>query len=100
MLKGKGVKTALISLALNIPYSAYHIIFGIVEHSWWLFTVGIYYAILSIMRVTVHTTRKTPIITAKFTGAMLTVLSLSLCGIVVLSYLEDRGRLFYNYNLE
>ena len=97
MLKGKGVKTALISLALNIPYSAYHMVFGIIEHSWWLFTVGVYYAFLSIMRVTALITKASPVVISRGTGVMLTVMSLPLCGIVVLSYLEDRGRVLPMY---
>ena len=86
---------ALISLLFNMVYSAYHIIFGITAHSWWFFTIGIYYAILSIVRFVVlrHKGRKRFVI--QFTGIMLIVLSLSLIGTVILAFVKDRGTVFH-----
>ena len=80
MLKDKGAKTALLSLSFNIPYGAYHVLCGIAEHSWWLFTVGIYYVVLSLMRVTVLVTRRPAVSTAKTTGVLLMLLSFPLAG--------------------
>ena len=87
-------KLALASLLFNMVYSAYHIIFGITTHSWWLFTIGIYYAILSIVRFVVlrHKGKKHFVI--RFTGIMLMVLSLSLVGTVILAFVKDRGTVF------
>lgn len=87
-------KLALVSLLFNIVYSAYHIIFGITTYSWWLFTIGIYYAILSIVRFVVlrHKGKKHFVI--RFTGIMLMVLSLSLVGTVILAFVKDRGTEF------
>ena len=87
-------KLALVSLLFNMVYSAYHIIFGITTHSWWFFTVGIYYAILSIVRFVVlrHKGKKHFVI--RFTGIMLMVLSLSLVGTVILAFVKDRGTEF------
>ena len=87
-------KLALVSLLFNMVYSAYHIIFGITTYSWWLFTIGIYYAILSIVRFVVlrHKGKKHFVI--RFTGIMLMVLSLSLVGTVILAFVKDRGSEF------
>ena len=90
----KTLKLALVSLLFNMVYSAYHIIFGITTHSWWFFTIGIYYAILSIVRFVVlrHKGKKHFVI--RFTGIMLMVLSLSLVGTVILAFVKDRGTEF------
>ena len=87
-------KLALVSLLFNMVYSAYHIIFGITTHSWWLFTIGIYYTILSIVRFVVlrHKGKKHFVI--RFTGIMLMVLSLSLIGTVILAFVKERGTEF------
>ncbi|MBQ2786243.1 MAG: hypothetical protein IJF02_07050 [Oscillospiraceae bacterium] len=88
------LKLAIVSLLFNMVYSAYHIIFGITTHSWWFFTIGIYYAILSIVRFVVlrHKGKKHFVI--RFTGIMLMVLSLSLVGTVILAFVKDRGTEF------
>ena len=94
MRMDRPLKLALVSLLFNMVYSAYHIIFGITTHSWWLFTIGIYYAILSIVRFVVlrHKGKKHFVI--RFTGIMLMVLSLSLVGTVILAFVKDRGTEF------
>ena len=94
MRMDRTLKLALVSLLFNMVYSAYHIIFGITTHSWWLFTIGIYYAILSIVRFVVlrHKGKKHFVI--RFTGIMLMVLSLSLVGTVILAFVKDRGTKF------
>ena len=89
------LKLALVSLLFNMVYSAYHIIFGITTYSWWFFTIGIYYAILSIVRFVVlrHKGKKRFVI--RFTGIMLMVLSISLVGTVILAFVKDRGTEFH-----
>ncbi len=89
------LKLALVSLLFNMVYSVYHIIFGITTHSWWFFTIGIYYAILSIVRFVVlrHKGKKHFVI--RFTGIMLMVLALSLVGTVILAFVKDRGTVFH-----
>ncbi|MBR3967148.1 MAG: hypothetical protein IKJ91_08760 [Clostridia bacterium] len=89
------LKLALVSLLFNMVYSVYHIIFGITTHSWWFFTIGIYYAILSIVRFGVlrHKGKKHFVI--RFTGIMLMVLSISLIGTVILAFVKDRGTEFH-----
>ena len=88
-------KLALVSLLFNMVYSAYHIIFGITTHSWWFFSIGVYYAILSIVRFVVlrHKGKKRFVI--RFTGIMLMALSLSLVGTVILAFVKDRGTEFH-----
>ncbi len=91
----KVVKLALISLLFNIIFATYHIVLGIITHSWWLLTVGIYYAILSIVRFAVLQTKKQNKFITKFTGIMLMLLSLPLVGTVILSVIRDRGMVMH-----
>ena len=85
------LKFALGSLAFNLAFSAYNLIFGIVSESWWLLTLGTYYLILSIVRFFVIVYSKNPNVVKIFTGVMLMVLSLPLVGTVILSVVRDRG---------
>lgn len=91
----KILKSAFISLAFNIAFGAYHIVFGVMEQSWWLFTVGVYYVILSIARFAVIMTKRTGRFVTKFAGIMLMVLSVPLAGTVVLAVVADRGTVFH-----
>ncbi len=91
----KTLKSSSLGLLINIAFSAYHITFGVITHSWWLFTVGIYYLILSIMRFVVIITHKNIQFITKFTGIMLMVLSIPLAGTVILAVVTDRGTVFH-----
>jgi len=88
-------KIALVSLAFNVAYSAYHVIFGIFTRSWWLFTIGIYYVMLSIVRFAVLQSKMQEGFSVRFTGIMLMVLSLPLVGTVILAFVRDRGTVFH-----
>ena len=88
-------KSALVSLAFNIAFGAYHIVFGVMERSWWLFTVGVYYVILSTARFAVIMTKRKGRFVTKFAGIMLMVLSVPLAGTVVLAVVTDRGTVFH-----
>ena len=92
--KDRMQKTALISLVFNILYCTYHIVFGVVTASWWFLTVGIYYAVLSIIRFAVLRHRGNNGLLVRFTGAMLIVLSVCLVGTVILAFVKDRGTVF------
>ena len=85
------VKLAIFSLLFNAFFAVYHIISGVTTHSPWLFTLGIYYAILSIVRFAVLKTKKQNDFVTRFTGAVLMLLSLPLAGIVILAVVRDRG---------
>ena len=76
-------------------YSAYHMILGITTYSWWLFTIGVYYAILSIVRFVVLKHKGKNGFVIRFTGIMLMVLSISLVGTVILAFVKDRGAEFH-----
>ena len=89
------LKSALISLAFNIAFGAYHIVFGVIGHSWWLFTVGVYYVILSTARFAVIMTKRNGRFITKFAGIMLMALSVPLVGTVVLAVVTDRGTVFH-----
>lgn len=88
-------KASILSLLFNIAYSAYHIGLGVWSNSWWLFTIGIYYAILSLIRFAILRTRKNSVFLIRFTGAMLMLLSLPLVGTVILSVIRDRGKVMH-----
>ena len=87
----KTQKMALISLMCNIAFSIYHLVLGIMSHSWWLLTLGFYYLILSIVRFVVLKSKKKDRFISKFTGWMLISLTFPLVGTVILSILRDRG---------
>ena len=87
-------KLALASLAFNMAYSAYYIILGVVAYSWWFFTIGIYYAILSVVRFVVLRDKGKKKALVRFTGMMLMALSLPLVGTVFLAFVKDRGMVF------
>ena len=87
-------QTALVSLVFNILYCVYHIVFGAVTASWWFLTIGIYYAVLSIIRFAVLRYKGNNRLLVRFTGAMLIVLSVCLVGTVILAFVKDRGTVF------
>ena len=89
------IKLALADLVLNAALAAYHILFGLLERSWWLLTLGAYYLILSVLRLTVTLVKKSDAFTVKFTGVMLMFLSLPLVGTVILAAISDRGTAFH-----
>jgi len=88
-------KLAFLSLAVNIAFGGYNIVIGCVTHSWWLLTIGTYYAVLSVVRYTVLRSKKekTAFI-RQFTGILLVVMSLPLIGTVVLATVQDRGTVY------
>jgi len=88
-------KHSLFSFAFNLAFSAYHIVFGVISHSRWLLTVGIYYGILSAVRFAILLAKKDTLSITKLAGAMLMTMSLPLAGTVVLSFMKDRGTVFH-----
>ncbi len=88
------LKVAISSLAINIVFSAYHLVLGIMSGSWWLLTLGSYYFILSTVRFVVLRSEKERFV-AKFTGWMLIALSFPLAATVILSVISDRGKKYH-----
>ena len=85
------LKFSLFSLLFNAVFCTYHIVSGIITHSWWLFTIGIYYAVLSILRFVVLLGKKNNRFITRFSGVMLMLLSVPLVGAVILAVIRDRG---------
>lgn len=90
-------QTAILSLCINIAYGVYNLVTGLLSHTWWYITLGLYFSILGIMRFSVlQIKRKADNVSdesfaKKFTGIMLTVLSVCLIGTVILSSVTERG---------
>lgn len=93
----KAVKSAILSLVINIVYGIYNIIVGVIMHSWWFLTAGTYYLILSIVRYSVVRAKNNRIenFLKPFTGIMLMTLSVPLSGMVILASMKDRGTDFH-----
>ena len=85
------LKFSLLSLLFNAGFCAYHIVFGVITHSWWLFTVGVYYGLLSVVRFVVLQLKNNNSFIMRFTGVILMILSLPLVGTVILAVVRDRG---------
>ena len=88
------LKLALLSLVFNVAFAIYHLALGLVTSSWWLLTLGSYYLVLSIVRFAVIRSKFKERFITNFTGWMLILLSLPLCGTVILSVVQDRGHRF------
>lgn len=87
----KTMRLALVSLIFNIAFAVYHIVFGVISRSYWLFTIGVYYVILVGVRFTVIGTKRRGDFITRFAGGMLMLLSLPLVGTVILAVVRDRG---------
>lgn len=84
-------KSAFYSLLFNLAFSAYHLLLGVTVKSWWFFTLGVYYLLLSTVRFFVLRAKKNHGFITQFTGIMLMLLSAPLAGTVILSLVRDRG---------
>lgn len=87
----KALKIALPGLLFNIAFGVYYSVAGVVTRSWWLFTLGVYYAILSVVRFVVLLRKGQDRFIVRFTGVMLIILSVPLIGTVLLALAKDRG---------
>lgn len=91
----RSYKFTWLGLLFNLLFSGYHILFGVIEQSWWLFTLGIYHVVLSAVRFAVILIKRDGRYITKFTGIMLMILSAPLAGIAILAVVEDRGTVFH-----
>jgi hypothetical protein len=64
-------------------------------HSWWYFIIGLYFAILSVVRFVIFLSKSKGNFIIRFTGVMLMTLSLPLVGTVVLAFMKERGTVFH-----
>ncbi len=89
------LRFAVASMMLNGAFAIYHLVLGLVTSSWWLFTLGSYYLVLSLVRFAVIRTKSTKCPITKLAGWMLMGLVLPLVGIVILSVVRDRGHQYH-----
>lgn len=79
----------LLNFIINLIFAIYNCVLGIASYSWWFIAVGAYYIILSIMRIAVIAfslkNRKNEQFIMKFSGIMIFLLSVVLCGIVYMT---------------
>ena len=79
----------LLRFIINLIFAIYNLVLGIASYSWWFIAVGSYYIILSIMRVAViifsAKNRKNEFFIMKFSGVVIFILSVVLCGIVYMT---------------
>lgn len=87
----KPLAGAVGGLVFNLLYGGYHVVMGGVSRSWWLLTVGAYYAVLSVLRFAALITRRREELVRGVTGWMLMLLSLPIFGTVILSAVEERA---------
>lgn len=89
------------SLMINLSYSVYNTFLGIIQKSIWFLTMGIYYAILSIMRMIAvrgeykqdkKTQMPKEISIMRTTGIMLFLLTFTLTGSICLSLKYDLAK--------
>lgn len=78
---------------MNLLFAIYNCVIGLASYSWWFVSLGAYYIILSIMRVAViifsAENRKNEKFIMQFSGVMIFVLSIVLCGIVYMTIEKD-----------
>ena len=86
----RALKSSIRSFALNLSFSAYHLLLGYLSKSWWLLTLGTYYLLLSAIRIFALKWRGKSV--AKIAGAMLLLLCIPLAGTVILAAVKDRGQ--------
>lgn len=83
----------LLKFIINLIFALYNCVLGIASKSWWFTAIGAYYIILSIMRVGVIAfsakDRKNERFIMRFSGVMIFVLSIVLCGIVYMTIEHD-----------
>lgn len=96
--KMRTVVTATASLVINTAYAAVNIFIGLKERSYWFITSGAYYLILAVMRFGIILSERRSSsdrshvsisFIRAFTGSLLIIMGLVLCGSVYLSIYYD-----------
>ncbi len=79
----------ILKFIINLVFAIYNCVLGIASYSWWFISVGAYYIILSSMRITIiafsSKDRKNERFIMRFSGIMIFLLSVVLCGIVYMT---------------
>ena len=91
------ITLASLVLVINVAYAVGNLLIGASKASWWFITLGIYYIILSTMRLTViiMSNKVKEGITSKYVGVMLMVTAIPLFGIVFLCFVREAGNRFH-----
>ncbi len=97
-------KHPYVRLVINFICALGHCLMGLLAHSWWFITVGMYYAVLSttrfcILQIQRNRTDESAVFATKLTGILLIALSFCIVGVNVLSALEERGKLFHKITM-
>ncbi len=89
----------LLKFIINLIFAMYHCVLGIASYSWWFIALGAYYIVLSSMRIAVIAftakDRKNEAFVMKFSGIMIFVLAVVLCGIVYMT-IHQSGAVKYH----
>jgi hypothetical protein len=93
----KKVNFNVVSFIMNIIYGTYNILVGFIVDSWWFKTAGVYYLLLTIMRLFLLKTKeeKVRVFGKPLIGSLLMMLSLPLAGMVILDSINGRGIVFH-----
>ena len=96
------VRRPYTSLVFNAVYAFGNCTIGFITHSWWFITVGAYYTVLAITRVSVLQVKRkasdnydTELFARRITGILLVVLSFCIVGVNIMSAVKDRGTTFH-----
>ena len=97
MKTDKLITTASLVLVINTAYAVGNLLLGVSQASWWFITLGVYYIILSTMRLTaIIMSRKIKKgVTSKYVGIMLMITALPLLAIVFLCFVKEVGNRFH-----
>ena len=90
---------AFLSFLVNLVFAIYNFVLGFASFSWWFAFVGAYYIVLSIMRIAViafsSKNRQSEKFIMKFSGVMIFMLSIVLCGIMYMT-IDGDGAIKYH----
>ena len=94
----KLAKNPYTSLIFNFAYAIGNCIIGLMAHSWWFITMGMYYTVLAVNRFSVLRIKRKyneELFARRITGILLIVLSLCIVGVNILSAIKERGTTFH-----
>lgn len=93
--------SATMSFAINILYALYNGLLGAIGHSWWFAAFGVYYMLLSIMRLFAVlyerrvNGRKNEAFVMKISGVLLVLLSVVLASTVYMAANSDKAQQYH-----
>lgn len=83
----------LFKFIFNLIFAIYHCVLGLASRSWWFLAVGAYYIVLGTMQMGVIAfskgDKKNEIFVMRFSGILIFLLAVVLCGIVYMTVEQD-----------